>query len=36
MPDAPVQWRDVWLGAVATAALFEIVQPNAGYKISKS
>jgi membrane protein len=24
MPDAEVQWRDVWVGAVLTAALFEI------------
>jgi membrane protein len=24
MPDADVQWRDVWIGAVLTAALFEI------------
>ena len=24
LPDAMVEWRDVWLGAIATAALFEI------------
>ena len=24
LPDAPVRWRDVWLGAVGTAVLFEI------------
>jgi membrane protein len=23
LPDAPVLWRDVWLGAAITAALFE-------------
>jgi membrane protein len=25
LPDAEVDWRDVWLGGVGTAALFEIV-----------
>jgi membrane protein len=24
LPDAPVRWHDVWIGAIATAALFEI------------
>lgn len=24
LPDADVAWRDVWLGAIGTAALFEI------------
>src|SRR6185503_16074423 len=24
LPDAEVEWRDVWLGGVGTAALFEI------------
>jgi membrane protein len=24
LPDAPVQWSDVWLGAILTAALFEL------------
>ena len=24
LPDAQVEWRDVWLGGIATAALFEI------------
>ena len=24
LPDAPIAWRDVWIGAVATAALFEV------------
>ena len=24
LPDAHVSWRDVWLGAIVTAALFEL------------
>jgi membrane protein len=24
LPDAPIRWHDVWIGAIATAALFEI------------
>jgi len=35
MPDAPVQWRDVWLGAVGTAALFEIGKFLIGLYIGK-
>jgi membrane protein len=35
MPDAPVQWRDVWLGAVATAALFEVGKFLIGLYIGK-
>jgi membrane protein len=35
MPDAPVQWRDVWLGAVVTAALFEIGKFLIGLYIGK-
>jgi membrane protein len=35
MPDAQVQWRDVWLGAVATAALFEIGKFLIGFYIGK-
>jgi membrane protein len=35
MPDTPVQWRDVWLGAVATAALFEIGKFLIGLYIGK-
>src|SRR5262245_65475227 len=23
LPDPPIEWRDVWLGAILTAALFE-------------
>jgi membrane protein len=35
MPDAPVQWRYVWLGAVATAALFEVGKLAIGLYIGK-
>jgi membrane protein len=35
MPDAPVQWRDVWLGAIATAALFETGKFLIGLYIGK-
>ena len=35
MPDAPVQWRDVLLGAVATAALFEIGKFAIGFYVGK-
>jgi membrane protein len=35
MPDAPVQWRDVWLGAIATAALFEIGKFLIGLYVGK-
>jgi membrane protein len=35
VPDTPVQWRDVWLGAVATAALFEIGKFLIGLYIGK-
>ena len=35
MPDAPVQWRDVLLGAVATAVLFEIGKFAIGLYIGK-
>jgi membrane protein len=24
LPDTPIGWRDVWLGAILTAALFEV------------
>jgi membrane protein len=26
LPDTPIEWRDVWLGAILTAALFEVVR----------
>jgi len=35
MPDAPVRWRDVWLGAIGTAALFEIGKFLIGLYIGK-
>jgi membrane protein len=35
MPDASVHWRDVWLGAIITAALFEIGKTLIGLYIGK-
>jgi membrane protein len=35
MPDAPVEWRDVILGALGTAALFEIGKFAIGFYIGK-
>ena len=35
LPDADVAWRDVWLGAVGTAALFEIGKYVIGFYIGK-
>jgi len=35
LPDTPVWWRDVWLGAVITAALFEIGKLLIGIYIGK-
>jgi membrane protein len=35
LPDAPVAWRDVWLGAIGTAALFEIGKFLIGFYIGK-
>jgi membrane protein len=35
MPDAPVEWRDVWLGALGTAALFEFGKTLIGFYIGK-
>jgi membrane protein len=35
LPDAPVAWRDVWLGAAITAALFEIGKLFIGIYIGK-
>jgi membrane protein len=35
LPDAPVEWRDVWLGGVATAALFDIGKFLIGLYIGK-
>jgi len=35
LPDTPVDWRDVWLGAAITAALFEIGKLLIGIYIGK-
>ncbi len=35
LPDAPVYWRDVWLGAALTAALFEAGKFLIGYYVGK-
>jgi len=35
LPDTEVQWRDVWLGAILTAALFEIGKFLIGLYIGK-
>ncbi len=35
LPDADVQWRDVWLGAIVTAVLFEIGKYAISFYIGK-
>ena len=35
LPDTPVDWRDVWLGAALTAALFEIGKFLIGFYVGK-
>ena len=35
LPDTKVEWRDVWLGAVLTAALFEVGKFLIGLYIGK-
>ena len=35
LPDAPVRWSDVWLGAILTAGLFEIGKFLIGFYIGK-
>lgn len=35
IPDTPVAWRDVWVGAVLTAALFELGKFLIGFYIGK-
>jgi membrane protein len=35
LPDAPVDWYDVWLGAIVTAALFELGKFAIGIYIGK-
>jgi membrane protein len=36
VPDEPVSWKDVWIGAVATALLFDIGKVLIGFYIGKS
>jgi membrane protein len=35
LPDTPVDWRDVWLGAAITAALFELGKALIGIYVGK-
>jgi membrane protein len=35
LPDAKIAWRDVWIGAVLTAALFEMGKMLIGLYIGK-
>jgi membrane protein len=35
LPDTPIAWRDVWLGAILTAALFEVGKLLIGLYIGK-
>ena len=35
LPDAKVRWRDVWIGAIATAVLFEVGKLAIGLYIGK-
>jgi membrane protein len=35
LPDAEIDWHDVWLGAVVTAVLFEIGKAGIGFYIGK-
>ena len=35
LPDTRVEWRDVWLGAILTAALFELGKFVIGFYIGK-
>jgi membrane protein len=36
LPDAKVSWRDVWIGAIATAALFVVGKSVIGLYIGQS
>jgi len=36
LPDAKVQWRDVWIGAIATALLFTIGKAALGWYLGRS
>lgn len=35
LPDAQIQWRDVWIGAAATAALFEVGKFALGWYLGR-
>jgi membrane protein len=35
LPDAQIEWRDVWIGAAATAALFEIGKLGLAYYLGR-
>jgi membrane protein len=35
LPDTPIEWHDVWLGAILTAALFEVGKFLIGLYIGK-
>jgi membrane protein len=35
LPDTPIEWHDVWLGAILTAALFEVGKLLIGLYIGK-
>jgi membrane protein len=35
LPDTRVEWRDVWIGAILTAALFELGKFVIGFYIGK-
>lgn len=35
LPDAKIQWRDVWIGAVLTALLFEIGKTGLGWYLGR-
>jgi membrane protein len=36
LPDAPLSWRDVWIGAVLTAGLFSLGKYAIGLYLGKS
>lgn len=36
MPTTPIGWRDVWVGALTTAVLFEIGKLLIGFYLGKS
>ena len=36
LPDVDIEWNDVWLGAVATAALFAVGKIGIGFYLGRS